>query len=84
MEEIREMTKSRTVKNKEFKRADYINKTSIQVVKKIMKTRLHMTKLPGNFKQLEIDECPLCQVKNTSTEHYFECRKCQFLARKCG
>ena len=84
MEEIKEMTKSRTVKNKEFKRADYINKTSIQVVKRILKTRLHMTKLPGNFKQLGIDECPLCQVKNTSTEHYFECGKCQFLARKCG
>ena len=81
-EEIKEMTKSRTVRNKEFKRANYVNETTIQEVKKILKSRLHMTKLPGNLKQLGIEECPLCHQKSTSTEHYFECGKCWVLARK--
>ena len=39
-----------------------------------------MTKVPGNYKKLGIDVCPLCNQKEVSTEHYFECNRCRMLA----
>ena len=58
-EECSKKTKSRTVKDDEFKKKEYIGKCSITDTKKIIKARLHMSKIPGNLKQLGIEKCPL-------------------------
>ena len=77
-------TKSRTVRNDEFKKKEYIGKLPITDIKKIIKARLHMTKIPGNYKQLGVMECPLCGQGESHTEHYFECSRCKQLATTWG
>ncbi len=83
-QECSSKTKSRTVMKNEYKRKEYIGKLSITETKKIMKARLHMTKIPGNFKQLGILKCPLCNDDEIRTEHYFECGSCRHLADAWG
>ena len=75
----KDKTKSRTVKNDEYIKKEYLGKASITDTKKILKARLHMTKVPGNYKQLGIVRCPLCDVSDISTEHYFKCHRCKQL-----
>ena len=70
--------------NDEFKRKEYIGKLMPTETKKIMKVRMHMTKIPGNYKQLGIMKCPLCNGDEISTEHYFECGSCTMLAERWG
>ena len=79
-EECSKKTKSRTVKDDVYKQKKNIVKCSITDTKRIIKARLHMTKIPGNLKQLGIEKCPLCQQNEVSTEHYFECKRCVQLA----
>ena len=45
----------------------------IEEVKKIIKVRMHMNKVPGNFKGGGDGLCLLCYETKGSTEHYFEC-----------
>ena len=77
-------TKSRTVVKDEYKMKDYIGKLSVNDTKKVIRARLHMTRIPGNYKQLEIKKCPLCESSEINTEHYFNCRRCERLAKVWG
>ena len=67
------MSKGRTVKDDEYKKKDYLSRSSLEEVKKIIKVRMHMSKLPGNFKEGGDGLCLLCNETKGSTEHYFEC-----------
>ena len=77
-------TKSRTVRKDEYKMKDYIGKLSVDDTKKVIRARLHMTRIPGNYKQLEIKKCPLCESSETNTEHYFNCKRGERLAKVWG
>ena len=54
-----------------------MGKLTVNETRAIIKARLHMTKVPGNYKKLGIDVCPLCNQKEVSTEDYFECNRGQ-------
>ena len=69
----REMTKGRTVKSDEYRRKDYLGSMSLKEVKKTIKVRTHMSKLPANYKEGGEGICLLCDNNKGSTEHYFEC-----------
>ena len=69
-----EMTKARTIKNDTYGRKEYITTTNFNNAKKILKTRMHMSKLPGNYKGSGEGICPLCEVEKGNLEHYFQCR----------
>ena len=75
--EIREacskMRKTRSVKNDKYMKKEYLGCMELQTVKKVIKARLHMTKLPGNYKAGGEGECLLCNIEKGSTEHYFQC-----------
>ena len=68
----------------EYKMKDYIGKLSVDDTKKVIRARLHMTRIPGNYKQLEIKKCPLCESSETNTEHYFNCKRGERLAKVWG
>ena len=69
----RESTKSRFVKS--CKREKYIDETSKEETRKIMKVRLNMLDLKMNYKGKYPDnrECPVCKISDDTTEHLFEC-----------
>ena len=79
-EECSMKTKSRTIMYDKYQKKDYLGKLTVNETRAIIKARLHMTKVPGNYKKLGIDVCPLCNQKEVSTEHYFECNRCRMLA----
>ncbi len=76
--EIREkcaaMSKARTVKSDTYEKKEYLRTASFYDSKKILKTRLHMSKLPGNYKGGGEGICPLCNREKGNYEHYFNCR----------
>ena len=83
--EIREkccqMRKTRSIKDEPYTMKEYLKETAITEGTDILKTRLHMTKLPCNY-GVQSDRCQLCgsDVK-TETEHYFsQCRATQRMA----
>ena len=76
--EIREkcysMSKARTVKDDRYEKKEYLCTASFYESKKILKARMHMSKLPGNYKGKGEGTCPLCNMEKGNLEHYFECR----------
>ena len=76
--EIRErctgMTKARTIKDDVYERKKYLQIANFSDTKKILKTRLHMNKFPGNYKGSGEGICPLCNIKKGNLEHYFQCK----------
>ena len=76
-EEIRkecaDMSKARTVRNGSYEKKAYFSTVNFQNTKKILKTRLHMSKLPGNYKGRGEGTCSLCNLEKGNTEHYFQC-----------
>ena len=49
----------------------YLKETTLSEVSAIMKMRLHMVNVPGNYGN-KTDQCPLCGVRNVPrTEHFF-------------
>ena len=83
--EIREacsqMKKTRSVKNDKYIKKEYLGCMELQTVKKVIKARLHMSKLPGNYKAGGEGKCLLCNIAKGSTEHYFQCPGASQLAR---
>ncbi len=73
-EKCKTMSKARTVKNDVYKKKEYLSFASFYDTKKILKARLHMSKLPGNYKGRGEGICPLCNVEKGNFEHYFDCR----------
>ena len=79
-EEIREKCKNskkaRIVQHDLYQRKDYLNgKASLKETQNILRTRMNMIKIPGNYKGRGDGWCPLCEETEGSTEHYFECSK---------
>ncbi len=86
--EIREkcdsMSKARTVKDDRYEKKEYLSTASLYESKKILKARMHMSKLPGNYKGKGGGTCPLCNEGKGNLEHYFECRCVRQLAEVWG
>ena len=71
-EECLKMRKTRTVVNDNYEKKQYLSNTNLVNTKKIMRTRLHMTKIPGNYKGRGEGTCLLCEKEKGSTEHYVD------------
>ena len=73
--EITGKTKSRTIIEEQYGMKKYLQEATISQAKMILKTRLHMTKLPCNYKNSEMEDCCwLCGIEEVKTEHYYNCK----------
>ena len=53
--------------------------------KEIIKVRLHMMKLPANYKsQWKDPRCPLCYGEEGTTEHYETCPNVSYHSKRMG
>ena len=69
------LSKSRTSLLEKYEMKDYMRETTIYQAKRILKSRLHMMKLPCNYKANKGEGCWLCGSKDKiRTEHYYECK----------
>ncbi len=75
-------TKSRTIQNDEYEMKKYLREVNMISSKRILKVRLHMSKLPGNFKGEGDGTCLLCQAGIGKIEHYFDCPQVSQLAQE--
>ena len=67
--------KARWVQNDVYERKKYLEgRVDLTTAKKILRTRLNMCRLPGNYKNNGEGMCPLCEEGEGSTEHYFTCK----------
>ena len=67
-------SKARSIIQNEYQIKEYLKVTPISTAKKILTARLHMVKIPCNYKGQEKDtNCWLCGVSNVKTEHFFTC-----------
>ena len=74
--------KSRIVKDDQYGRKEYLGgKVELMTVKKILRARMNMCRLPGNYKKDRDGNCPLCEQEEGSTEHYFRCQQVNLLAK---
>ena len=68
--------KARWIQDDKYERKKYLEgKVDLTTAKKILRTRLNMCKLPGNYKGNGEGKCPLCDEGEGSTEHYFSCKQ---------
>ena len=72
-EKCREMKKGRVVVEDEHKIKEYLKRTTVKEMKKILKVRLQMNRIPANFKEGTKGVCPLCEDGEGDLEHYFSC-----------
>ena len=71
---MREKTKTRAIKDDKWERKKYIKQCKGDVVKDIIKIRLHMWDLKKNYeKEKEQPLCPLCEIEEDTTEHVLRC-----------
>ena len=62
---------------------EYMKETTIKEMKEIVKTRVHMTNIPCNYKKGNDVQCWLCgKHDDIRTEHYFNCEKTDYLRSK--
>ena len=78
------MSKGRTVKNDKYEKKKYFSMMNMTEMKQVIRVRMHMSKLPGNYKEGGDGMCPLCNEEKGSTEHYFECTNTKRLAGEWG
>jgi len=77
LEKCEKSTKSRIVKEDQYKKKDYLmGKMKHETAKKILKFRMNMTQLPGNYKNKNKNDgrCCICEEEEGTTEHYFKCK----------
>ena len=72
-EECSKLRKTRLLMNNKYEKKHYLSNMDLNYVKKVLRTRLHMSKLPGNYKGGGEGTCLLCNLEKGSTEHYFDC-----------
>ena len=68
------MSKARTIINDPYNRKEYMNIVSLENSKRILKARLHMNKLPGNYRGKGEGICQLCEEEKGNLEHYLHCK----------
>ena len=67
---MRQKTKTRTIKDDKWERKKYREQCKGDIVKDIIKIRLHMWDLKKNYKKEEEQPlCPLCEIEEDTTEH---------------
>ena len=70
-----ELKKARLVKEDKYERKSYLNgQVDLETGKKILRTRMNMSRVPGNYKGTGTGTCHLCREGEGSIEHYFQCR----------
>ena len=80
--EMENKFKLRTVREDKWERKDYIAKCDSDLVKEIIKIRLHMWELKKNYPREEEDmKCPICNEKEDITEHALECQTAETICR---
>ena len=73
-EEMRQKPKPRTIKDNKWERKKYIEQCKTDSVKDIIKIRLHMWDLKGNYqKEEEQPQYPLCKTEDDTTVHVLQC-----------
>ena len=66
--------KLKTIREDKWERKEYIPIFESDVVKDIIKIRLHMWELKKNYPREEEDmKCPICTQNEDTTEHVLEC-----------
>ena len=70
-------TKLRLVRNTKWEMKEYIRKGTGSRIQQVIKIRLNMTDQKRNYrnKYEENLKCPLCDVKEDTTEHVLSCSK---------
>ena len=80
--EMENKTKLRTVREDKWERKEYIATCDSDLVKDIIKIRLHMWELKKNYPREEEDmKCPICNHKEQTTEHVLECQTAETVYR---
>ena len=75
-------TKLRTVREYKLGRKEYIATCDSDLVKDIIKIKLHMQELKKNYPREEEDiKCPICNQKEDTTEHVLECQTTETVYR---
>ena len=78
-------SKARIVKDDKFEKKEYLQgKVDAKTAKKILRARLNMCNLPGNYKQNGKGTCNLCEEEEGTTEHYFTCKRVRMLSKEWG
>ena len=78
-------TKSRFVAEDKYEKKQYLTGlVDHSMARKILKMRLNMSRVPGNFKNERREKCGLCEEETGSTEHYFECHQISLLRKVWG
>ena len=73
--EMENKTKLRTVREDKWERKEYITTCDGDLVKDIIKIRLHMWKMKKNYPgEKEDKRCPICNQKEDTTEHALQCQ----------
>ena len=73
--EMENKTKLRTVREDKWERKEYIATCDSDLVKDIMKIRLHMSEFKKDHPREEEDtKCPMCNQKEDTTEHVLVCQ----------
>ena len=70
-------TKLRLVRNTKWGMKEYIRKGTGSLIQQVIKIRLNMTDQKRNYRNKcrENLKCPLCDVKEDTTEHVLSCSK---------
>ena len=69
-------TKARTIIEDKWERKKYLQERDGEIIKNVIKIRLHMQQVSGNYKRDNTDtKCPLCKKSEDTTEHVLECEK---------
>ena len=74
-EKCTDKSKARTIIQGKYEIKEYLKETTISEAKIILTARLHMVKLPCNYKRnIDQNNCWLCGNENVRTEHFFICK----------
>ena len=79
--------KARFVREDQYERKEYLRNgnSSLTAAKAILRARLNMCNLPGNYKSGGDGLCNLCEEGEGSTEHYLnDCNQAQILRKAWG
>ena len=83
-ERCKNMSKARTILQDPYSRKEYLNVVSLHESKRILKTRLHMNRIPGNYRGKGEGICQLCEEEKGNLEHYFRCKGTRQLVEAWG